>query len=221
VRGPSIAKGYYEDAEATQRTFGNGWLKTGDYGYVVNGNTYITGRKKDLIIINGRNYDPQRMEWIVDDLPEVRKGSTVAFSRPGLQSEELVIVLESRSQKPEELKELVKQKINENLQLMPVDVVLAPVGSLPKTSSGKLQRAKTRQQYLDGTVGTEGNRSLGSNGEKLVVAKHVAQSLLGRAQHRARRVVEHTLEIRSVADALGKVKLASTYAQKRVTRLLG
>jgi fatty-acyl-CoA synthase len=221
VRGPSIAKGYYEDPDATQRTFGNGWLKTGDYGYVVNGNTYITGRKKDLIIINGRNYDPQRMEWIVDDLPEVRKGSSVAFSRPGVQSEELVIVLESRTQKPEELKELVKQKINENLQLMPVDVVLAPVGSLPKTSSGKLQRAKTRQQYLDGTVGTEGNRSLGSNGEKLVVAKHVAQSLLGRAQHRARRVVEHTLEIRSVADALGKFKLASTYAQKRVTRLLG
>ena len=104
---------------------------------------------------------------------------------------------------------------------MPVDVVLAPVGSLPKTSSGKLQRAKTRQQYLDGTVGTEGNRSLGSNGEKLVVARHVAHSLLGRAQHRARRVVEHTLEIRSVADALGKFKLASTYAQKRVTRLLG
>lgn len=221
VRGPSIAKGYYEDPDATQRTFGNGWLKTGDYGYVVNGNTYITGRKKDLIIINGRNYDPQRMEWIVDDLPEVRKGSSVAFSRPGVQSEELVIVLESRTQKPDELKELVKQKINENLQLMPVDVVLAPVGSLPKTSSGKLQRAKTRQQYLDGTVGTEGNRSLGSNGEKLVVAKHVAQSLLGRAQHRARRVVEHTLEIRSVADALGKFKLASTYAQKRVTRLLG
>ncbi len=221
VRGPSIAKGYYEDGEATDRTFGNGWLKTGDYGYLVSGNAYITGRKKDIIIINGRNYDPQRMEWIVDELPEVRKGSTVAFSRPGAQSEELVIVLESRSPKPEELKELVKQKINENLQLMPVDVVIAPVGSLPKTSSGKLQRAKTRLQYLAGTVGTEGNRSLGGNGEKLVVAKHVAQSLLGRAQVRARRVVEHTLEIRSVADAMDKFKLASSYAQKRVTRLLG
>jgi fatty-acyl-CoA synthase len=221
VRGPSIARGYYEDAEATQRTFGNGWLKTGDFGYVVQGNVFITGRKKDIIIINGRNYDPQRMEWIVDELPEVRKGSTVAFSRPGPQSEELVIVLESRTQKPEELKELVKQKINENLQLLPVDVVIAPVGSLPKTSSGKLQRAKTRLQYLDGSVGKEGNRTLGGNGEKLVVAKHVASSLVGRAQHRARRVVEHTLEIRSVTDAVEKLKLASSYAQKRVTRLLG
>jgi len=221
VRGPSVARGYYEDPEATERAFGNGWLKTGDFGYLANGNVYITGRKKDIIIINGRNYDPQRMEWIVDELPEVRKGSTVAFSRPGSTSEELVIVLESRTQKPTELIELVKQKINENLQLIPVDVVLAPVGSLPRTSSGKLQRAKTRQQYLDGTVGKEGVRTIGSNGEKAVIAKHVAKSLLGRAQHRARRVVEHTLEIRSVSDAMEKMKLASDYAQKRVTRLLG
>ena len=221
VRGPSVAKGYYEDPEATERTFGNGWLKTGDFGYLANGNLYITGRKKDIIIINGRNYDPQRMEWIVDDLPEVRKGSAVAFSRPGPNSEELVIVVESRTPKPEELKELIKQKINENLQLIPADVVLAPVGTLPKTSSGKLQRSKTRLQYLDGTLGKEGVRTVGSNGEKVVVAKHVAKSLLGRAQHRARRVVEHTLEIRSVADAMEKFRLASDYAQKRVTRLLG
>jgi hypothetical protein len=151
----------------------------------------------------------------------VRKGSTVALSRPGAGSEELVIVLESRTQKPDELKELVKQKINENLQLMPVDVVIAPVGSLPKTSSGKLQRAKTRQQYLDGTVGQEGNRTLGGNGEKLVVARHVAKSLIGRAQHRVRRVVEHTLEIRSASDAMVKMKLVGAYAQKRVSRLLG
>ncbi|MFT3713550.1 MAG: fatty acyl-AMP ligase [Archangium sp.] len=220
-RGPSVAKGYYEDPEATERAFGNGWLKTGDYGYLANGSVFITGRKKDIIIINGRNYDPQRMEWIVDDLPEVRKGSAVAFSRPGANSEELVIVVESRTPKPEELKELIKQKINENLQLIPVDVVLAPVGTLPKTSSGKLQRAKTRQQYLDGSIGKEGVRTVGGNAEKVVVAKHVAKSLVGRVQHRARRVMEHTLEIRSVADAMEKVRLASDYAQKRVTRLLG
>lgn len=221
VRGPSLAKGYFEDAAATERTFGNGWLKTGDYGYLVNGNVYITGRKKDIVIINGRNYDPQRMEWLVDELPEVRKGSTVAFSRPGAGSEELIIVLESRTQNPDALKELVRQKLNEQLQLTAADVVVCPMGSLPKTSSGKLQRAKTRQQYLDGTVGREGNRTLGSNGEKLVLARHVAMSLIGRAQHRAKKVVEHTLEIRSMGDALSKLKLAQTYAQRRVSRLLG
>jgi fatty-acyl-CoA synthase len=221
VRGPSIAKGYYEDREATERTFGNGWLKTGDYGYQVDGNVFITGRKKDIIIINGRNYDPQRMEWLVDELPEVRKGSTVAFSRPGVQSEELVMVVESRTQQPDQLKETIRQLVNEHLQLTAAEVVIAPVGSLPKTSSGKLQRAKTRQQYLDGTIGVEGTRTVGGNAEKLVVARHVAKSLLGRAQHRATRVFQHTLEIRSMKDATEKLKLASDYAQKQVTRFLG
>lgn len=220
VRGPSVAKGYYEDDVATERTFGNGWLKTGDYGYLVDGNVFITGRKKDIIIINGRNYDPQRLEWICDEIPEIRKGSTVAFSRPGPTSEELVIAVESRAADKDALIETIKQRINEEMQLTPADVAIAAVGSLPKTSSGKLQRAKTRQQYLDGTLGREGNRSLGSNGEKLVVARHVAQSLLGRAQNRARRVVEHTLEIRSMEDALQKLKLASDYTQKRVSRWL-
>ncbi len=219
VRGPSVAKGYYEDPEATEKTFGGGWLRTGDYGYLVNGNIYITGRKKDLIIVNGRNYDPQRIEWLVDELPEVRKGSAVAFSRPGQQSEELVIVVESRAENAEALKELIRTKVTEQMQLVAADVVLCQVGSLPKTSSGKLQRAKTRAQYLDGTVGKDGNRTPGSSGEKLVMARHVALSLVGRVQHRARRVVAHTREIRSMSDALGKLKLATSYAQGRVTRL--
>ena len=221
VRGPSVATGYYEDVETSAKTFGNGWLKTGDLGYLVNGNIYITGRKKDLIIINGRNYDPQRIEWLCDDLPEVRKGSSVAFSRPGTASEELIIVLESRTDNQAALKELVTQKVNEQLQLQAAEVVIAPLGSLPKTSSGKLQRSKTRQQFLDGTVGKEGNRSLGSNAEKLVLARHVAMSLLGRTQHRAKAVVAHAKEIHSMNDALGKLKLAGNYFSKRVSTLLG
>jgi fatty-acyl-CoA synthase len=219
VRGPSVASGYYLDPEATERTFGGGWLRTGDFGYLVNGHVYITGRKKDLIIINGRNYDPQRIEWLVDELAEVRKGSTVAFSRPGSQSEELVVVVESRAENAEGLKETIRTRLTEQLQLTAADVVLCPPGSLPKTSSGKLQRAKTRAQYLDGTVGREGNRSLGSNGVRLVLARHVALSLIGRAQHRARRVLQHTRQIRSVGDAVGKLKLLQTYARKRVTQL--
>jgi fatty-acyl-CoA synthase len=221
VRGPSVSKGYYNDPETTERVFGGGWLKTGDLGYLVEGNVYITGRKKDLIIINGRNYDPQRIEWLVDELPDVRKGSTVAFSRPGASSEELVIVVESRSQTPDALKETIRTRISEQLQLTTTDIVLCPLGSLPKTSSGKLQRAKTRQQYLEGTVGQEGNRSLGGRGEKFVVARHVALSLLGRSQHRARRVLKHTVEIRSMGDALSKLKLASDYLTNRVGRIIG
>ncbi|MCA2978348.1 MAG: fatty acyl-AMP ligase [Myxococcaceae bacterium] len=222
VRGPSVAKGYFRDADATERTFGGGWLKTGDLGYLANGNVYIVGRKKDIIIINGRNYDPQRIEWLVDDVAGVRKGSSVAFSKPGPSSEELIVVLEARTASETELealKESVKQRIVEQMQLTPADVVVCPVGSLPKTSSGKLQRSKTRQQYLDGTVGKEGNRSLGSNAEKVVLARHVAMSLLGRSRHRARRIAEHALEVKSVTDALGKLKLAGDYVSNRLGKL--
>ncbi len=221
VRGPSVAAGYYLDPDSTEKTFGGGWLRTGDLGYLANGNVYITGRKKDLIIINGRNYDPQRIEWLADEVGEVRKGSPVAFSVPGAASEELIVALESRAQDQEALKETVKQRVMEHLQLAVKDVVIAPPGSLPKTSSGKLQRNKTRAQYLDGTIGTEGVRTLGGNGEKLVVARHVALSLLGRGRNRARRVIEHTVEIRSMADAVEKLRLASTYLQRRVGRLIG
>jgi fatty-acyl-CoA synthase len=152
----------------------------------------------------------------------VRKGSSVAFSKPGPSSEELIVVLEARTASDTEreaLKESVKQRIVEQMQLTPTDVVVCPMGSLPKTSSGKLQRSKTRQQYLDGTVGQEGNRSLGSNAEKVVLARHVALSLLGRSRHRARRIAEHALEVRSVTDALGKLRLAGDYVSTRLTRL--
>jgi fatty-acyl-CoA synthase len=219
VRGPSVATGYYRDADATARTFGDGWLKTGDYGYLVQGDVFITGRKKDIIIINGRNYDPQRIEWLVDDLPEVRKGSTVAFSRPGAASEELVLALETRTENPEPLKDAIRQKVMEHTQLAVTDIALCSIGSLPKTSSGKLQRAKTRDQYLAGTVGKEGNRSLGSGAVKLVLARHVALSMLGRSRHRARRIISHTLEIRSLGDVVHKFKLASSYLQQRVNRI--
>ena len=219
VRGPSVARGYYLNPEATEATFGGGWLRTGDLGYLVNGNVYITGRKKDLIIINGRNYDPQRIEWIADEVPEVRKGSTVAFSVPGSASEELVVVVESRTQNPDALKETVKQRVNEQLQLTASEVFIAAPGSLPKTSSGKLQRAKTRAQYMEGSLGKEGSRTLGGNSERVTLAKHVALSLWGRGRNRARRVVKHTTEIRSLPDAVQKVRLATAYTRGLVGRI--
>ncbi len=221
VKGPSIATGYYLDAEATAKTFGNGWLKTGDLGYLVDGNVYITGRQKDLIIINGRNYDPQRIEWAVDEVALVRKGSSVAFSRPGASSEELVVAVESRSEDTAALQESIAQAVAEATQLTVSEVVVCPVGSLPKTSSGKLQRSKTREQYLNQTLGREGNRSLGSSAEKLVLARHVARALVGRSSNRARRVLVNALEIRSVEDAVNKLKLAQAYLESRVRRVLG
>jgi fatty-acyl-CoA synthase len=79
----------------------------------------------------------------------VRAGSTAAFSVPGAAGEELVVVVESRTARPEALQATIKQRVNEQLQLVASEVVIALPGSLPKTSSGKVQRAKARQQYLD------------------------------------------------------------------------
>ena len=149
MRGPSIARGYYRDDKNTQRTFGDGWLRTGDLGYLVNGSIYVTGRKKDLIIVNGRNYDPQHIEWLADELPNVRNGSTIAFSVPGPATEGLVVIVESRTKEPEALEALVKSRIAEKLQFVASDVIVASPGSFPKTANGKHRRARARQQYLD------------------------------------------------------------------------
>jgi fatty-acyl-CoA synthase len=149
VRGPSVARGYYKDPEASRQTFADGWLRTGDLGYLVDGAIHVTGRSKDVIIVNGRNYDPQCIEWLADDAPGVRAGSTAAFSVPGAAGEEVVVVVESRTARPDALQAAIKQRVNEQLRLVVSDVVIALPGSLPKTSSGKVQRAKTRQQYLD------------------------------------------------------------------------
>jgi fatty-acyl-CoA synthase len=149
LRGPSLARGYYKDSKNTHRTFGDGWLRTGDLGYLVDGNIYVTGRKKDLIIVNGRNYDPQHIEWLADELPNVRNGSTIAFSVPGAATEELVVIVESRTKEPEALEALVKSRIAEKLQFVASDVIVVSPGSFPKTPNGKHRRARAKQQYLD------------------------------------------------------------------------
>jgi fatty-acyl-CoA synthase len=194
VRGPSVAAGYWRDPSATAQTFRDGWLFTGDLGYLAEGQLYLTGRKKDLIIIKGRNYDPQRIEWLADEVPGVRKGSAVAFSRPGAESEELVVVAEARAANQEPLKQAISQRINEQLQLCTTDVVLVPPGALPKTSSGKLQRQKTRSQYLSGSLAKDGVRTPGATAQRLSLAKHLTLSWVGRGRHVARSLLRRTVE---------------------------
>jgi fatty-acyl-CoA synthase len=186
LRGPSVAAGYWENPKATREAgMGSpgGWLRTGDLGYLVDGQVHISGRIKDILIVNGRNYHPQRIEWLVDELPGVRKGSAVVFTRPGKASEEIVVSAETRTTNLAGLREQIVARVSEEFQLSVSDVALVGPGSLPKTSSGKLQRRKTREQYLSGTLGKEGR-----GGTRLGVAKHFALALVGRARHQARKL---------------------------------
>jgi fatty-acyl-CoA synthase len=188
-RGPSVTEGYWQNEEATEAVFRDGWLRTGDLGFLHHGEVFITGRCKDLIILNGRNHHPQTIEWSVADVEGVRKGNVVAFSRPGVDSEELVVVAEVKPDAPDDTADAIRRAVSDQLSLRVTDVVLLRPGQLPKTSSGKLQRRKTREQYLRGELGREGVRTLGATGEKLTVARHLARGLLGRATHAASKML--------------------------------
>jgi fatty-acyl-CoA synthase len=186
--GPSVGKGYYKNPEASEPVFSEEGLHTGDLGYIADGEVYVTGRKKDLIILNGRNYDPQSIEWEVAEVAGIRKGNVVAFSRPGEATEELVVVAEAKTGVDRgALAAAVRQRVYSNLFLRAADVVLLGPGVLPKTSSGKLQRSRTRQQYLEGTLGKSGVRTMGNRAQALSLAKHLSLSFMARLRHNMKR----------------------------------
>ena len=190
LRGPSVTPGYWGNPEATRAALVDGWLHTGDLGYLAGGRVFVSGRKKDILILNGRNYYPQTVEWLIEELPGIRKGNVVVFSRPGVSSEELVVAAEAApAGVPGDIEASIRRIVSDEMGLRVADIVLLGAGQLPKTSSGKVQRAKTRDQYLRSTLGTEGVRTPGSNSERIVIARHLAVSFLRRAGHRARRFV--------------------------------
>jgi fatty-acyl-CoA synthase len=156
VAGPSLMDGYFQDAESTgEVVVGAGRLDTGDMGYMVDGELVITGRRKDMIICNGRNIWPQDLEWSVETLPAVRSGGVAAFSvlRAG-QEEQVVVVVECYTNDPalrRALEEDVLASVHRTAGV-PCEIVLVAPRSLPYTSSGKLSRATARSQYLNGSL---------------------------------------------------------------------
>jgi len=152
IKGPSLTPGYFGDPEATARLYSGDWLDTGDMGYFLNGEIVITGRAKDLIIINGRNIWPQDIEWAVEKVDGVRQGGVAAFSVDDGVGEKIVVVAERRGMSAEALKELHRE-VARTIQTAagaPATVILAKPHSMVLTSSGKLSRAKVKQKYLAG-----------------------------------------------------------------------
>lgn len=152
ARGPSVTPGYFRNEEATNEAIRDGWLHTGDLGYRADGNLYICGRLKDLIIIHGANHYPQDLEWAVGDLEGVRRGNVCAFSVVRDGTEQLVMVAEANRADAARLRLQIAQTIFAGFGLQVAEVVISPVGALPKTSSGKHQRRKTRLLYESGEL---------------------------------------------------------------------
>ena len=152
TRGPSVCQGYYQEPELTAAAFKDGWLHTGDLGYTVDGEVFVCGRLKDLIIVRGRNFYPNDLEWVVSELPGVRRGNVVAFSVDGDGGEELVICAEAFQSEALGLTDAITQAILGHFSLNVYKVVVVPQGTLPRTSSGKAQRRKTRQMFLAGQL---------------------------------------------------------------------
>ncbi|WP_037936080.1 fatty acyl-AMP ligase [Streptosporangium roseum] len=165
VQGPNVARAYWRDGERSAEVFGNvldgedgTWLRTGDLGVVHEGELYITGRIKDLIIVDGRNHYPQDVEVTVQEADQaVRRDHVAAFAVPGEETERLVVVAErSRRADGRDLAEVtasIRAAVAKNHDLRLHDFVLTEAGAVPRTSSGKIARRACVRAYLDGAFG--------------------------------------------------------------------
>jgi len=150
VKGTSVTTGYYKRPDATADTFtSDGWLRTGDLAYRVDGELVVCGRIKDVIIVGGRNVFPEDVERAVAGVAGVRAGNVIAFGVEGRKGKEsIVVVAESRSEDGSTVRREVSERVLEAVGLPTSEVVLVAPGTLPKTSSGKLQRSLCRTRYL-------------------------------------------------------------------------
>ncbi len=146
VRGPSVMKRYFgreQDAISP-----DGWLDTGDLGFVEDGELFISGRAKDLVILRGKNHAPQEFEDALDGVKGVRAGCAIAVAVPGEEGEELALLVETDGVLVPGLEEAVRTSVLERTGIRAALVRLLKPGTLPRTSSGKLRRSEARRQLL-------------------------------------------------------------------------
>ena len=158
VAGPSLMRGYLDQPAATAAALRDGWLDTGDLGFLHQGELYLTGRAKEILLVRGRNYAPADLELAVSELPDVRRGCVAAASHlpPGRETEAVILFVEHRKGVPAERLEQLRARAREAVLArvgLAVDRVelLAP-GTLPRTSSGKIRRGEAMKRYLAGRL---------------------------------------------------------------------
>jgi acyl-CoA synthetase (AMP-forming)/AMP-acid ligase II len=191
ARGPSITRGYFGDPELSAETIRNGWLDTGDLGFFHEGQLYISGRAKDLIIIRGRNYAPQEIEQLLTGTQGLRPGCAVALGSASDGGSEQLIVLAERdaaAARPEpELVAEINRRILNGIALAPHDTCLLAPGTLPRTSSGKLRRSEALRLYQTGQLRPPDRVG------PLHVAAQIGRSRLAWSRFWLRRLARHSI----------------------------
>ena len=154
VHGPSVMAGYFGRTDLTDQAIHNGWLDSGDLGFTHDGELFVCGRHKDIIVVRGANHAPEEFEAALESLPGVRTGCAVAvgFVPAGQDDEALGILVETTPGAPSTLADDVASRVQERTQIRPAHVELLAPGTLPRTSSGKLRRRDARTQWLAGTL---------------------------------------------------------------------
>jgi 1-acyl-sn-glycerol-3-phosphate acyltransferase len=157
-KGPSATSGYFRNADATRRLFDGEWLESGDLAYIAAGEVYITGRSKDVIIRAGRNVYPDELEEAVGGIAGIRKGNVAVFGSadPDTGTERLIVLAETRERDAaarQEMRAQVTALATDITGSPPDEVVLAPLRTVPKTSSGKIRRTASREVYETGAIG--------------------------------------------------------------------
>jgi len=154
-RGPSATRGYHRNPEATRKLFHGDWLDSGDYAYLADGEIYLTGRAKDIIVRGGHNIYPQELEEAVGNIPGIRKGNVAVFGSadPRSGTERLVVVAQARETEPQalaRLREAIETVTLDVLGTPPDEVLVSPSRVVLKTSSGKIRRSASRELYESG-----------------------------------------------------------------------
>jgi fatty-acyl-CoA synthase len=154
LAGPSVMLGYYRHEALTAQTIRGGWLHTGDLGYLADGELFVCGRVKDVILVNGRKYHPQDLEWAVDDLAGVRRGHVVAFGLSEIAgADRIVVMLEARGSVPADaLAASIRRRIGDLFGLSVDVVAFVPAGTIGRTTSGKVQRGAAKARYSRGEL---------------------------------------------------------------------
>jgi len=153
TRGPSLMKEYLGKPELTAKALVDGWLNTGDLGFFHEGELYVTGRQKDVLILNGRNHAPHPVEQAADHVEHVRRGCSAAVSwRPEGEASESLVLFVERIQDRRPDPDAVARMVLERTGLRCGQVVIVDPGTLPRTSSGKLRRGEALRRWLNGEL---------------------------------------------------------------------